>query len=104
MISACVKYGPGSDPKFDDSGGAVCVAEIRMCVVNARVDDGDEDARAEEVVSFWIWLLSGLQRGNAGADRLVFTVKNSRFGFSMYSISGRSDKESNRFAGTVRIP
>ena len=34
----------------------------------------------------------------------MLTAKKSRFGFSMYSISGRSDKASRRAAGTVRIP
>ena len=47
LISACVKSTVQAlIPKFDDPGGAVCVAEIRMCVVNARVDDGDEDAKS----------------------------------------------------------
>ena len=45
-------------PKFDDSGGAVCVAEIRVGVVNAGVDDGRDDTGTLEIVSFWICLLS----------------------------------------------
>ena len=45
-------------PKFKDPGGAVCVAEIRVGVVNAGVDDGSDDTGTVEIVSFWICLLS----------------------------------------------
>ena len=37
-------------PKFKDPGGAVCVAEIRVGVVNAGVDDGSDDTGTVEIV------------------------------------------------------
>ena len=37
-------------PKFKDPGGAVCVAEIRVGVVNAGVDDGGDDTGTIEIV------------------------------------------------------
>ena len=45
-------------PEFKDPGGAVCVAEIRVGVVNAGVDDGSDDTGTIEIVSFWICLRS----------------------------------------------
>ena len=37
-------------PEFNNAGGAVCVAEIRVGVVNAGVDDGGDDTGTEEVI------------------------------------------------------